>query len=73
MDKRSDAISKLRNFCDSGFGGSSSEAALVLGRETSEIEQMLEGSLSIDEDLEMKMNGIAEERDIEIGANAKEQ
>jgi hypothetical protein len=72
MDARSETISKLRSFCDSGFGGSTSEAALVLGREATEIEEMLKGNAPIDEDLEMKMNGIAEERDIPLGRNSEE-
>lgn len=38
----------------------------VLGRDGVDIQEMLDGDLPIDEDLEMKMNGIAEERGISI-------
>ena len=63
---QADSTSRLRAFCDTGFGGSKSEAALVLGREEVEIDRMLKGETPIDEDLEMKMNGIAEERNIPL-------
>ncbi len=56
----------LRRFCDAGFNGSLAEAALVLGRETDELQQMLDGEMPVDEDLVMKIQGIAEERGIEI-------
>ena len=56
----------LRRFCDAGFNGNLAEAALVLGRETDELQQMLDGEMPVDEDLVMKIQGIAEERGIEI-------
>lgn len=59
---------RLRSFCDNGFNGSHAEAASVLGRDTADIDGMLVGEPPIDEDLEMKMNGIAQERGIPIDA-----
>lgn len=44
------------------FGGSDDELALALGRPTEEIETWLAGGEEIDEDAEMKINGIAKER-----------
>jgi hypothetical protein len=66
MNTQSDQRLKLKSFCDNGFDGSRSEAALVLGREAEELEKMLDGQMPIDEDLEMKINGIAEERNIPL-------
>ena len=66
MNTQSDQRLKLKSFCENGFDGSRSEAALVLGREAEELEKMLDGQMPIDEDLEMKINGIAEERNIPL-------
>lgn len=49
-----------------GLGGSREETALVLGRTTEEIEAILNGEEKTDEDLEMKIRGIAEERKINL-------
>ena len=49
-----------------GLGGSVEETALVLGRTTQEIEAILDGEENADEDLEMKIRGIAEERKINL-------
>ena len=56
----------LQRLCDNGFAGNVEETALVLGRTTEEIEGILQGDEVLDEDLAMKIRGIAEERDIEI-------
>jgi len=49
-----------------GLGGSVEETALVVGRTTEEIEAILDGNENVDEDLEVKIRGIAEERKINL-------
>jgi len=61
-----DAREMLREFCDSGFEGDEEKAGLALGRPVSEIREMLDGQTEIDDDLAMKMRGIAKERDFRI-------
>ena len=56
----------LENFCRNGFENNLDEAALVLGRPREELEDFLSGDEVIDDDLVMKMRGIAQERGIEI-------
>jgi hypothetical protein len=62
-----EAREMLRAFCDNGFDGNTESAALVLGRPEQELRSMLDGSEDIDEDLLMKLRGIAHEREIDIG------
>ena len=61
------AQTSLQQLLDKGFGGDLFMLALALGREQEQVQAMLDGSEDIDEDLEMKINGIAQERDIDIG------
>jgi hypothetical protein len=68
MDTNSDVRERLKNLSENGFGGSINETALALGRAADDVERMLSGDTSIDEDLEMKINGIAEDRGIAINA-----
>ena len=56
----------LENFCANGFEDDLGEAALVLGRTREELTAILEGDEEIDDDLIMKIRGIAQEREIEI-------
>lgn len=63
-DEEAGSKALLRNFCDGGFGGSVSEAAVVLGRTPEELEAMLNGDEPVDDDLEMKIRGVAQERGI---------
>jgi hypothetical protein len=56
----------LRNFIDNGFESDTGQAALVLGRTPEELESMLNGEMVVDDDLEMKIHGIADERDIQL-------
>jgi hypothetical protein len=56
----------LRNFCDRGFDHDIEAVALVLGRPASELQQILDNEFFVDDDLAMKMKGIAQERGIEI-------
>ena len=62
-----EARETLRAFCDNGFDGSTESAALVLGRPEQELRRMMDGSEEIDKDLLMKVRGIANERDIDVG------
>lgn len=64
---REEAQSLLSDLCENGFSGDVDLTALALGRESEEIQSMLDGEEEIDEDLLMKIRGIAEERNIEIG------
>jgi hypothetical protein len=64
-DERS-GIDLLKHYCDNGFNGDIGEAALTLGRTPEEIQSMLRGDMVVDEDLEMKIRGIADERGIEL-------
>ena len=61
-----DAQTSLQQLLDKGFGGDTFLLALALGREEDQIKAMLDDDEDIDEDLEMKIRGIAQERDIEI-------
>lgn len=63
---QSGARDVLRAFRDNGFGGDDEQAAMVLGRPASEIREMVNGDLDIDDDLAMKVRGIADERGIEL-------
>lgn len=49
-----------------GFNGSMEETAIALGRTPQELEGILAGSETADEDLVMKIRGVAEERGIPI-------
>ena len=63
---QSGAQAALRAFRDNGFGGDDQQAAKVLGRPASEIRDMVSGDLEIDDDLTMKVRGIADERGIDL-------
>lgn len=54
----------LENLRDAEFGGSTEETALALGRTAEEIEGVLNGDEILDEDLAMKIRGIAQERGV---------
>jgi len=56
----------LRHYIDNGFGSDINEAALTLGRTPEELDSMLSGDMTVDDDLEMKIRGIAEERSIDL-------
>lgn len=63
---QNEAHELLNNLCENGFAGDAEELAVALGRDEEEIKEMLSGEEDIDEDLLMKIRGIAEEREIEI-------
>ena len=64
-DERSN-VELLRRFIDNGFKSDLGDSALALGRTTEELQDMLDGKMVVDDDLEMKIRGIAEERNFEI-------
>jgi hypothetical protein len=64
---QSDAREMLKAFRDNGFDGDDERTGLVLGRPPGEIREMVAGDIDIDDDLVMKMRGIAKERDLQIG------
>jgi hypothetical protein len=66
MTANTDSQKLLRNLCDKGFEGDVRRTALALGRTEGEVESMLKGEAPIDEDLEMKIKGIADEREIPV-------
>lgn len=57
----------LRAFCDNGFDGDIDRAAVVLGRTSGELDQMLDGETEVDDDLVMKLRGISKERGFAVG------
>ena len=64
-DERSN-VELLKRFIDNGFSSDLNEAALVLGRTKEELQDMLDGKMVVDDDLEMKIRGIADERSIDV-------
>ena len=62
-----DAQTNLQQLLDKGFGGDMFMLSLALGREQDQVQLMLDGSEDIDEDLQMKINGIIQERNVDVG------
>jgi plasmid maintenance system antidote protein VapI len=60
------ALEMLHALREDGFDGDVQKLAVVLGRDEEELNEMLDGEAEIDDDLVMKMRGIAQARDIEI-------
>lgn len=60
------AVEMLRNLLKNGFSADVEKLALALGRESDEITESLNGKDIIDDDLAMKMQNLARERNIEI-------
>lgn len=56
----------LQNLTDNGFDGDVARTALALGRDETQIADMLSGDQAVDEDLDMKVHGLAQERGIEL-------
>jgi plasmid maintenance system antidote protein VapI len=63
---QTEAKKLLENFYRHGFENDLNKAALALGRPRKELEEFLSGNEEIDDDLIMKVRGIARERNIEI-------
>ncbi len=60
------AIELLENLRREGFDGDVNGLALALGRPVEEIEDFINGDETIDDDLVMKIRGIAGQRGINI-------
>jgi hypothetical protein len=65
-DGSDDARSLLQNLRDAAFGGNVGETAIALWRTPEEIEGILNGDEILDEDLAMKIRGIAQERGVAV-------
>ena len=48
------------------FSGNNQELALALGRDVEEIEELLNGNDILDDDLVMKIRGLAQQREADI-------
>jgi hypothetical protein len=59
----------LHSFCENGFEGSINACALALGRDAGELGNMLHEGAVIDDDLVMKLRGIAQERGIDLDSH----
>ena len=51
---------------DEGFDGDNEKLARALGRSAEQVEAMIEGDETIDDDIVMKARGIAQNRGIEL-------
>ena len=63
---QAEAKKMLETLSRKGFSQNTDELALALGRDSEEIENILSGDEIVDDDLAMKIRGIAQERNIEI-------
>jgi len=61
------ARAMLSDFCSKGFDGDISAASLALGRDIDQLQSAIDGATQVDDDLMMKVKGIAEKRGIHIG------
>ena len=65
-NERSEGHDLLKEFVAVGFRSDVGAAALALGYDTEQLRAMLNGEQEVDDDLEMKMRGIAQERNFGI-------
>lgn len=63
---QSEAVEMLKSLRDDAFESSNEKLALALGRPAAEIEDWFSGTTVIDDDVVMKMRGIAQERGVSI-------
>ncbi len=63
---QSQARQMLINLCERGFHGNIPELAVALGRPLEELNNMIDSEETIDDDLAMKIRGIAQQRNLEI-------
>ncbi len=56
----------LKKLRDRGFDGSDEKFALALGRPTEEVIAFINGSEPVDDDVVMKVRGIAQQRNVTI-------
>lgn len=52
----------LERLCEEVFSGNRKELAIALGRPDDEIDDLLSGEMSVDEDLMIKAHGLLQER-----------
>lgn len=64
--QQSAAVTILRNLRDRAFDSSNEKLAIALGRPAEEIEHLIDGEQTIDDDLVMKARGIGQERGVEV-------
>lgn len=64
-----EAQSMLEALRDEGFDGNNEKLATALGRTIEQVEAMIEGGETIDDDVVMKARGIALNRGISIEGN----
>ena len=62
----SEGVDLLKDFIAVGFRSDIKAASLALGYEDELLRSMLNGETPVDDDLEMKMRGIAQERNFGI-------
>ena len=62
QEGNAESLRLLEQLRDEVFDGSTEELALAMGRPVEEIEAWFNGDEEIDEDAEMKVHGLAEER-----------
>ena len=61
-----EAQQMLANLRDKGFENSNEKLAVALGRTDEQVQAMISGAETIDDDIVMKARGIAQNRGIEI-------
>ena len=66
QQKEKEGLDLLKDYIAVGFRSDIDAAALSLGYESEQLRSMLNGEIPVDEDLEMKMRGIAGERNFKI-------
>jgi hypothetical protein len=69
-DKQTDqesAHEMLKVLCEKAFGGDVDATSLALGRERSDVQGLIDLEGSVDDDLAMKIRGLAEQRGIDLG------
>ena len=66
QNEGSEGVDLLKDFIAVGFRSDISAASLALGYEEELLRSMLNGEQPVDDDLEMKMRGIAQERNFGI-------
>ena len=61
-----EAQAMLQTLRDQGFDGDNDKLAIALGRSAEQVEAMINGAETIDDDVVMKVRGIALNRGIEL-------
>lgn len=61
-----EAQAMIQTLRDQGFDGDNDKLAIALGRSAEQVEAMIDGAETIDDDVVMKVRGIALNRGIEL-------